>query len=55
MKATIDDTEKTIRIILAILFAALFFTGVGSGPAGIFLLVAGAILLLTGFINFCPI
>ena len=55
MKANINGTDKTIRIVLAITFAVLFFTGVISGTAGIVLLVAGAIFLMTAVINFCPI
>lgn len=55
MKANINSTDKLIRITLAIAFAVLYFTGVITGTAGIILLVAGGILLLTAFISFCPI
>ena len=55
MKTNINGTDKLIRITLAIIFALLFFTGVITGTAGIVLMVAGTILLVTAFISFCPL
>ena len=55
MKANMNGTDKITRIVLAMVFASLYFTGVITGTAGIILLAAGAILLLTAFMNFCPI
>ena len=43
-----------IRILLAIA-AVLFFTRIIAGTHGINLLVVGAVLLLTSFINFWPV
>lgn len=49
------STDKIIRIILAIVFAALYFTGTVTGIVGIILLVLGAVFLATSFISFCPL
>ena len=55
MKANIGSLDKVIRIILAIAFAMLYITKMVEGTAGIILLVAGGVLLLTSIINFCPL
>ncbi len=49
------STDKIIRIILATIFAALYFTGVVTGVIGYILLALGAIFLLTSFISSCPL
>ena len=55
MKKNMGNTDKTIRIILAILFSILYFTNTISGTAGIILLILGGVFLFTGLINFCPL
>jgi hypothetical protein len=55
MKANIHDADKVVRIILAIVVAVLYFTGVISGIAAVILAVIAALLVLTVFINFCPV
>lgn len=47
--------DKVIRIILAVLFAALYFTGIIEGALGIILMVLAIVFLLTSFIGFCPL
>ena len=47
MKANIGSFDKVIRIILAIIFAVLYFTKLVDGTVGIVLLVLSGILLLT--------
>lgn len=47
--------DKTIRIILAIVFAALYFTGTVTGTVGVVLLVLGAVFLLTSLVSVCPL
>lgn len=47
--------DRVIRIVLALIFAYLYFTGTVSGALGIILLVLAVIFLLTGFISFCPL
>ena len=55
MKANIGSFDKVIRIILAIIFAVLYFTKLVDGTVGIVLLVLSGILLLTSIFNFCPL
>lgn len=49
------STDKIIRIILAVLFAVLFFTKVVTGVLGFVLLALGAIFVLTSLVGYCPI
>ncbi len=55
MKANMGSLDKTVRIVIAVIIAALYFTGTISGTLGIVLLVLAAVLLLTSFISFCPL
>lgn len=48
-------TDKTIRLILAVLFAVLFFTGVVKGTLGIILLVLAVVFTVTSLLGFCPL
>ena len=47
--------DKVIRIIIALVFGALYFTGTVSGVFGYILLALGAIFILTSVISFCPL
>ncbi len=55
MKQNMGNTDRAIRILVAIIIATLFFTNVISGTLGIVLLVLACVFLLTGFIAFCPL
>lgn len=55
MKKNMGNADRTIRIIAAIAFAVLYFTGTVTGTWGIVLLVLGGIFLLTSFVSFCPL
>lgn len=55
MKKNMSSTDRTIRVILAVIFGALFFTGTVSGVLGYVLLVLGVIFVLTSFVSFCPL
>jgi fatty acid desaturase len=55
MKKNMGAADRIIRIIVAIVIAALYFTGTITGTLGIVLLVVGGIFLLTSFISFCPL
>lgn len=47
--------DRIIRVIVAILIAVLYFTGVVSGTLGIVLLVVAGIFVLTSIISVCPL
>ncbi len=47
--------DKVVRVIIAIAFSVLYFTGTVTGTLGYVLLGLGAIFLLTSVISFCPL
>ena len=49
------NTDRILRIIVAAIFAALYFTGTVEGAVGIVLLVLGGVFLATSAISFCPL
>jgi len=55
MKPNMGNTDRIIRIVAAVVIAALYFAGAISGLAATILLVVAAILVLTSFISFCPL
>jgi len=55
MKKNMGTTDKIIRIVVAIIVAALYITETVTGVLGIVLLVAGGIFLATSLVNFCPL
>jgi hypothetical protein len=55
MKKNMGNTDKILRIIVAAIFAALYFTGTVEGTVGIILLVLGGVFLATSAISFCPL
>ena len=55
MKKNIGLTDKIVRILLAIVIAVLYYTNTINGTIAIILGAFAVILLLTGFINFCPL
>jgi hypothetical protein len=55
MKKNIGSIDKIIRIILAITVVILFYMNVISGTLALILGAFAIILLITSFINFCPL
>ncbi len=55
MKKNMGNLDRIIRIIAAIIFSALYFTGTVTGTFGTILLVLGAVFLATSLISFCPL
>lgn len=55
MKANIGSVDKTVRILLAVAVLVLYLTNIISGTLAIILFAAAVILLITVFINFCPV
>lgn len=55
MKKNMGNLDRIIRVIVAIIFSALYFTGTVTGTFGMVLLVLGAIFLATSLISFCPL
>ncbi|MFN3940842.1 MAG: DUF2892 domain-containing protein [Chitinophagales bacterium] len=55
MKKNMGFADRIIRILLAALFAILYFTETVTGTLGMILLVLGVIFVLTSLVSFCPI
>ena len=49
------NIDKIIRVVVALFFSVLYFTGTVSGILGYIVLALGAIFLLTSIIGFCPL
>jgi hypothetical protein len=55
MKKNMGSTDKVIRLSVAAVLAALYFTGILTGTLGIVALVAAGVFTLTSLVSFCPI
>jgi hypothetical protein len=55
MKKNMGNSDRIIRVIIAVLIAALYFTNVITGTLGLVLLVLAGVFVLTSVISFCPL
>lgn len=55
MKANMGSIDQTLRIGVAVIIGALYFTNVISGTLAIVLLALAAIFLLTSIFRVCPL
>jgi hypothetical protein len=55
MKKNVGNADKLIRLILAVVFGALYFSGTVTGTFGYVLLVLGGIFVVTSLVGFCPL
>jgi hypothetical protein len=55
MKRNMSNIDRIVRVVIAALFAYLYFSGIVTGPLGIVLMVLGGVFLLTAIIAFCPL
>jgi len=55
MKKNMGATDKTIRILAAIVIAGLWFGNIITGTLGVILLILAVVFLATSLISFCPI
>jgi Protein of unknown function (DUF2892) len=55
MKRNLSNTDRIIRVVIAALFAYLYFSGIVTGLLGIVLLVLGGVFVLTAIVAFCPL
>ncbi len=53
MKKNMGTTDKIIRLIIAVILAALYFSGIVTGTPGIVLLVVAVVLAITTLTGFC--
>lgn len=55
MKKNMGSTDRVIRVLLAVLFFYLGFSGTVTGVAGVIVMVLGAVFILTASVSFCPL
>jgi hypothetical protein len=55
MKTNMGTVDRVARVVLALIFAVLYFSGTVTGILGIILLVLGGVFLLTSLVSFCPL
>jgi hypothetical protein len=54
MKKNMGTADKTIRIIVAVIIAVLYFTKVISGTLAIVLMIFAVIFIVTSLFSVCP-
>ncbi len=55
MKPNLSNLDRVVRVVVAALFAYLYFAGIVTGPAGIVLLAIGVVFALTAIVSYCPL
>lgn len=55
MKKNLGTADKIIRVLVAVIIAILYFTGVVTGTLGIILMVLSIVFVLTSLVSVCPI
>jgi hypothetical protein len=55
MKKNMGNADRVIRILLAALFAVLYFTNIVTGTLGYVLLTLSGVFVLTSVVSFCPL
>jgi hypothetical protein len=55
MKQNMGGADRIIRIIIAAVFAYLYFSGTVTGTLGLVLVILGGVFVLTSLISFCPL
>lgn len=55
MKKNVGNTDKVIRLIVAVALAVLYFTGKIPGTLGIIALVVAVVMAVTAFAGTCPL
>ena len=55
MKRNLSNIDRIVRLVIAALFAYLYFGGVLPGTLGLVLFVLGIVFVLTSIVSFCPI
>jgi hypothetical protein len=55
MKQNMGSIDRVIRVVVAVVIAALYFTNVISGTVAIILGVLGLVFVLTSVVGFCPL
>ena len=55
MQRNMSNADRIIRVVIAAIFAYLYFGGIVTGVLGILLMVLAGVFLATSLMGFCPL
>ncbi len=55
MNRNVASWDRILRVVLAALFAYLYFAGIVTGGFGLLLLVVGIVFAVTAIVGYCPL
>jgi hypothetical protein len=55
MKANMGSIDRIIRLVIAMILAAFYFTDTITGTVGMVFLAIAAVFTLTSLVSFCPL
>ena len=55
MKKNMGNTDRLLRVLIALVIVDLYFTNTIGGTLAIVLLVLSVVFILTGMVSFCPL
>ena len=55
MNRNLSNMDRIIRVVVAALFAYLYFAGIVTGGLGIVLLVLAGVFVVTAIAGYCPL
>jgi hypothetical protein len=55
MKRNMSNVDRIVRVVIAALFAYLYFGNIVTGALGIVLVVLAVVFVLTSILGFCPL
>jgi hypothetical protein len=55
MKRNMSNADRIIRVLIAALFAYLYFSGIVAGTLGLVLVILAVVFVLTSVVSFCPL
>ena len=55
MKKNMGGADRIIRVLIAAVFAFLYFSATVTGTIGLVLLVLGGVFIATSLVGFCPL
>lgn len=55
MTKNMSTVDRSIRVVLAVVFTYLYFSGAVAGTIGLILFILAIVFLLTSLLTFCPI
>lgn len=55
MKQNVGNIDRIVRLVVAVIFAYLYFGGIVAGTLGIVLLVLAVVFAATAALGFCPL